>query len=40
MLNHGFARLRQRPDLLFSFFHAARFSVRQLWLTLISCTQQ
>jgi transposase len=33
MLNRGFARLRQRPDLLLSFFHAAGFSVRQLWLT-------
>lgn len=33
MLNHGFARLRHRPDLLLSFFHAAGLSVRQLQLT-------
>ena len=33
MLNRGFARLRQRPDLLLSFFHAARLSVRKLRLT-------
>jgi transposase len=33
MLNRGFARLRRRPDLLLSFFHAAGLSVRQLWLT-------
>jgi transposase len=33
MLNCGFARLRRRPDLLLSFFHAARLSVRQLQLT-------
>ena len=32
MLNHGFARLRHRPDLLLSFFHAAGLSVRQLQL--------
>lgn len=33
MLNRGFARLRRRPDLLLSFFHAAGLSVRQLQLT-------
>jgi transposase len=33
MLNRGFARLRYRPDLLLSFFHAAGLSVRQLLLT-------
>lgn len=33
MLDRGFARLRQRPDLLLSFFHAAGLSVRQLKLT-------
>jgi len=33
MLNRGFARLRRRPDLLLSFFHAAGVPVRQLWLT-------
>ncbi len=33
LLNRGFARLRRRPDLLLSFFHAAGLSVRQLWLT-------
>ena len=33
MLDRGFARLRQRPDLLLSFFHAARLSVRKLRLT-------
>lgn len=33
MLNRGFARLRHRPDLLLSFFHAAGLSVRQLQLT-------
>jgi transposase len=33
MLNRGFARLRRRPDLLLSFFHAAGLSVRQLRLT-------
>jgi len=32
MLNRGFARLRHRPDLLLSFFHAAGLSVRQLQL--------
>lgn len=32
MLDRGFARLRQRPDLLLSFFHAARLSVRKLRL--------
>lgn len=32
MLNRGFARLRQRPDLLLSFFHAAGLSVRKLRL--------
>jgi transposase len=32
MLNRGFARLRLRPDLLLSFFHAAGLSVRQLQL--------
>jgi transposase len=32
MLNRGFARLRRRPDLLLSFFHAAGLSVRQLQL--------
>jgi len=33
MLDRGFARLRRRPDLLLSFFHHARLSVRQLTLT-------
>lgn len=33
MLDRGFARLRRRPDLLLSFFHAAGLSVRQLQLT-------
>ena len=33
MLDRGFARLRQRPDLLLSFFHAAGVPVRQLKLT-------
>lgn len=33
MLDRGFARLRKRPDLLLSFFHAAGLSVRQLRLT-------
>jgi len=32
MLNLGFARLRRRPDLILSFFHAAGLSVRQLRL--------
>lgn len=32
LLDTGFARLRQRPDLLLSFVHAAGLSVRQLWL--------
>lgn len=31
MLDRGFARLRRRPDLLLSFFHAAGLSVKQLW---------
>jgi transposase len=33
LLDRGFARLRQRPDLLLSFFHAAGLSVRKLRLT-------
>ena len=33
MLDRGFARLRRQPDLLLSFFHAARVPVRQLRLT-------
>ncbi len=33
MLDRGFARLRRRPDLLLSFFHAAGLSVRKLRLT-------
>ena len=33
MLDRGFARLRQRPDLLLSFFLAAGLSVRKLRLT-------
>ena len=33
MLDRGFARLRHRPDLLLSFFHAADLSVRKLRLT-------
>jgi len=33
MLDRGFARLRQRPDLLLGFFHAAGVPVRQLKLT-------
>lgn len=32
MLDRGFARLRRRPDLLLSFFHAAKVPVRQLRL--------
>lgn len=32
-LDRGFARLRQRPDLLLGFVHAAGLAVRQLWLT-------
>lgn len=32
MLDCGFARLRKRPDLLLSFFHAAGLSVRKLRL--------
>jgi len=32
MLNLGFARLRRRPDLILSFFHAAGLSGRQLRL--------
>jgi len=32
LLDRGFARLRRRPDLLLSFFHAAGLSVRQLGL--------
>jgi transposase len=32
-LDRGFARLRQRPDLVLSFFHAAGLSVRKLRLT-------
>jgi transposase len=33
MLDRGFARLRRRPDLLLSFFQAARLPVNQLRLT-------
>ena len=33
LLDRGFTRLRRRPDLLLSFFHAAGLSVRQLRLT-------
>jgi transposase len=33
LLDRGFARLRRRPDLLLSFFHAAGRSVRKLRLT-------
>jgi transposase len=33
MLDRGFARLRRRPDLILSFFHAAGLRVRQLRLT-------
>jgi transposase len=33
MLNRGFDRLRHRPDLLLSFFHAAGLSVRYLQLS-------
>ena len=33
LLDRGFARLRRRPDLLLSFFHAAGLSVRKLRLT-------
>lgn len=33
MLDRGFARLRQRPDLLLGFFHAAGLPVKQLRLT-------
>ena len=32
MLDRGFARLRRRPDLLLSFFRAAKVPVRQLRL--------
>jgi hypothetical protein len=32
LLDRGFARLRQRPDLLLGFFHAAKVPVRQLRL--------
>jgi hypothetical protein len=32
-LDRGFQRLRRRPDLLLSFFHAAGLGVRQLRLT-------
>jgi hypothetical protein len=32
MLDRGFARLRQRPDLLLHFIHKAGLRVRQLWL--------
>ena len=32
-LDRGFNRLRRRPDLLLSFFHAAGLVVKQLWLT-------
>lgn len=32
-LDRGFQRLRRRPDLLLSFFHAAGLGVKQLWLT-------
>jgi transposase len=31
MANNGFSRLRQRPDLIISFFHHAGLSVKQLW---------
>ena len=33
LLDRGFARLRRRPDLVLSFFHAAGLSVRKLRLT-------
>jgi len=33
LLDRGFARLRKRPDLLLSFFHAASLPVRKLRLT-------
>jgi hypothetical protein len=33
LLDHGFARLRRRPDLLLGFFHNAGLSVSQLRLT-------
>jgi transposase len=33
MLDRGFARLRRRPDLLLSFFHAAGLSVQRLQQT-------
>ena len=33
LLDRGFARLRRRPDLLLSFFHAAGLSVRKLRLS-------
>jgi transposase len=32
IVNRGFARLRQRPDLILGFFHHAGLSVKQLWL--------
>ena len=31
MVDRGFARLRQRPDLLLGFFHHAGLAVTQLW---------
>jgi transposase len=33
LLDRGFARLRRRPDLVLSFFHAAGLAVRKLRLT-------
>ncbi len=34
MIDRGFARLRHRPDLLLSFFHAAGLKLKRLWLDL------
>ena len=31
VIDRGFARLRRRPDLLLSFFHAAGLKLKQLW---------
>lgn len=32
LVDHGFARLRHRPDLILGFFQHAGLSVKQLWL--------
>jgi transposase len=33
LIDRGFARLRQRPDMILGFFHLAGLSVKKLWLT-------